>query len=63
MAPDFQRMFAVRWVAANGSSVKHRFFAREHAAADFFERLTDYGKTAGVWTASVTWTQILGGTA
>ncbi|MFE3861106.1 hypothetical protein ACFXPT_11815 [Streptomyces goshikiensis] len=59
LAPDFDEVFAVRWVTANGDTVKHKFFARQHAAADYFERLTDYGKEVGVWVGPVTWTQIL----
>ncbi len=58
LTPTEGPLYVVRWLRADGSCTKHRYFRRHHDAVRLLTRLLDGGWTADLYATETRWRHV-----
>lgn len=55
LKPHDGNLWVVRWVRADGRTIKHRYYRREHDARAFYFKLLEVGRDVAVFRSATGW--------
>jgi len=58
LRPRDGKLYVVRWVRADGSETRHRYFRRLDDAAKFDERLAAAGREVNIFETDTRWSEV-----
>jgi len=58
LRPRDGNLFVVRWIRADGTETRHRYFRRLHDAYLWHERLVEQGREAGIFSSATIWSEV-----